>query len=1171
MDTNAILDTSRLSGDDLELLAYLLEEEGVELSERQTIFPRTQHDHLPLSFAQSRLWFMDQLEPGIAAYNLPFAIRVTGRLAIAVLRQSLNAIVQRHEVLRTTFPTVDGQAIQAILPTLKLHIPVIDLQSLSASEQEAEIYRQVGREAQRAFDLAHGPLLVAKLLRLAENEHVVLLTIHHIVFDGWSMGLFLQEVMALYDAFSNGQPAPLPALPIQYADFALWQRQWLQGEVEAKQLAYWRDQFSARSDGREAVPVLELPTDRPRPPRQTYGGAHSFRTLPPALVTALNELSQGEGATLFMTLLATFNVLLYRYSGQDDIVVGSPIANRDFLEIEHLMGFFVNTLLLRTDLAGAPSFRTLLERVRELTFAAYAHQNIPFERLVDELQPERNLSHHPLFQVMFIYQNAPMPAYERADLQMQFLRIENGIAKFDLVLAMTETPDALNTVFEYNTLLFDTPTIYRMQHHYQTLLETIVADPDQPITQLSLLGAAERQQLFVEWNDTARPYPATCPHQWFAAQADRSPDATAVILPAASSRHGVAEHLTYGTLNARANQLAHALQAYGVGPEVRVGLCVERSLDMIVGMFGILKAGGAYVPLDPAYPTDRLTFMLEDSQVPLLLTRHSIDDGRFTTGDLAESDTTIGNRQFKIINLDSDWPLIAQRPTTNPPTRVTPDHLAYLIYTSGSTGRPKGTMITQRSISNFISSTTALFAVTPADHILQFASFCFDVSVFEIFTALLSGATLCLTDLDTLLSPAALTTLMQTYCISVIDVAPAVMALLPGDAFPDLRIMFVGGEAFTGELVNRWALPGRHFYNGYGPTEATVSMTEMECVGQYDHTPPIGRPMGNHQTYILDQHWRPVPIGVAGQLYIGGTGLARGYLHRPDLTAEKFIPNPFCNGRWPMADGRLTQSTIDHRPFAMGTRLYASGDLARYRPDGNIEFLGRTDHQIKIRGFRVELGEIETVLRAHAAVRDIAVVALEAAPGEKRLVAYVVPTLAEAGAPAAAVAASAPAATALPPLSSIQELRRWAQARLPEYMIPAALVLLDTLPLTASGKIDRRALPAPDWSQRLLDADYIAPSTPVEQVVADLVAQMLGLPRVGIRDNFFALGVHSLLATRLVVRLCDIFAIKLPLRSLFEAPTVAGLAERIETLQWVTKGAELSADAADDGYEKGAI
>jgi amino acid adenylation domain-containing protein len=1053
----------------------------------------------PASFAQQRLWFFDQLFPSNSFYNVSAALRLTGSLNLAALEQTFNEIVRRHEALRTTFRMLEGQLVQVISPTLTLRLPVVDLRHLSAADRDAEIRRLATEVRSRPFDLSQDPLLRVMLLQLNSSEQVLLLNLHHIICDGWSIGVLTRELGTLYTAFVNNQPSPLPELPIQYADFAHWQREWLQGVGVTHesplqvQLAYWKQQL-------DNLPLLNLPTNRPRPAAPTYQGAMQFLELPKSLSEELEVLSQRQEVTPFMTLLAAFQTLLYRYTQQTDIVVGSPIANRNRREIEGLIGFFVNNLVLRTNLSDNSTVLELLGRVREVALGAYAHQDLPFEKLVEELHPERNLSHHPLFQVAFSLQNTPIQALQLPGLKLSKLEFDSPSAKFDLEFHMWESPEGLRGQVIYSSDLFDDATITRMLGHFQMLLESIIANPQQRLWELSLLTAAERQQLLIDWNDTRKESRGEYFHHLFEAQVEQTPDAIALVFED--------EQLTYRELNIRANQLAHHLQQLGVVPDVLVGICLERSVEMIVGLLGILKAGGAYVPLDSTYPQERLNFMLEDAQVSILLA-HSVLVPLFKG--------SWGDRQLRlsVISLDKDADAIARESKENPSSCVTPDNLAYVIYTSGSTGKPKGVQIQHRGLCNLAEAQIETFNPQPSNRILQFASLSFDASIFEIVMALRSGARLYLAKKESLLPGQALVKLLQDKAITHITLPPTVLAVLPKAELPALQTIIAAGEACTTDIVRRWAA-GRRFFNAYGPTEATVWSTVAQI---YDDTskPSIGRPIANTQAYILDAQLQLLPIGIPGELHIGGEGLARGYLNRPELTAERFIPHPFSNRE--------------------GARLYKTGDLARYQPDGNIEFLGRIDEQVKIRGFRIELGEIEVVLNQHPAVREAVAIATEDVPGNKRLVAYIVPNqeqLATLG------------VQTLAPL-----LRQVLIEKLPEYMVPSAFVMLDFLPLTPNGKVDRKALPAPSQP---MERGFVAPRTPTESLLVEIWAEVLKCDRVGICDNFFDLGGDSLLAVRLLDRIHEQFEQELPLSALFLTPTVEGLANTLspgtKSLPW---------------------
>ncbi len=1095
-----------LSPEKRTLLTRRLQKKRAEAAQEQAIPRREDLDSFPMSFAQQRLWFLDQFEPGSPLYNIPATLRIAGPLNVEALKRSLNEIVRRHEVLRATFVTENGHPVQTIVPELNLPLPVIDLQRLPREEQTARVMRLAIEEAQCPLDLTQGPLMRASLLKLDGEEHILLLTVHHIAYDGWSTGVIIQELGAFYDAFSHGRPSLLPELPIQYADYAHWQRQWLQGEVLDSQMAYWKQQLD------HLAPTLELPIDRPRPSVQSYRGAHYSFELSRNLYEKLLALSRQENVTLFMTLLAAFQTLLYRYTGHEDISVGTPIANRTRLEIEGLIGFFVNTLVMRVDLGGKLGFRELLKRVQEVTLGAYAHQDVPFEMLVDALQPDRDMSHSPLFQVIFDLHKAPLENLRLGDLKLSLLDIETGTAKFDLMLMMEEGVGRLGGLLEYNTDLFDETTIKRMARHFQTLLEGIVTDPDRSLSMLPLLTEAEKSQLLVDWNATTVDFAQDqCIHQLVELQVKERPDAIAVTCGE--------EALSYAQLNCRANQLAHYLHKLGVGPGTLVGLCVERSPELVVGALGVLKAGGAYVPVDPLYPEERLVFILEDTRSPVLLTQAHLGLGALASG-------------VQVICLDADWGLIAQEREDNPTSRVTQRDLAYVIYTSGSTGWPKGVQLEQKGLLNLVYWHQRAFDVSWMDRVSQIAGPGFDASVWEVWPYLTAGASIHIPSDEIRALPDKLRDCLVSEAITISFVPTPLadsMMLLDWPSDIALHTLLTGGDKLHGNPSPN--LPFE-LVNNYGPTEDTVVATSgvVPPKESVESAPSIGRPIANTQIYLLDACLQPVPMGVPGELHIGGTGLARGYLNRPELTAERFIPNPFSS--------------------EPGARLYKTGDLVRYRPDGNLEFLGRIDHQVKIRGFRIELGEIETVLRKHPALKETMVMAREDTPGDRRLVAYVVPE--EEPSPAG-------------------ELRRFLKEKLPEYMVPSAFVTLEALPLTPNGKVDRGALPSPDWTRPELERAFVAPRTPVEEVLSGIWAQVLGVERIGVHDNFFELGGHSLLAIQLVSRLREAFQVELPLRDLFETPTVADLAERIDMFRWVTQNLEIPSGAVRDGREEGEL
>ncbi|MEE8586119.1 MAG: non-ribosomal peptide synthase/polyketide synthase, partial [Acidobacteriota bacterium] len=1082
----------------LKDLARSVEESRIEgrLGAVPPLLPSPRQGELPLSFAQQRLWFLDQLEAGSSVYNIPAFLRLKGALNVDALRASLGWILQRHEVLRSCFPAREGKARQVIHEKMRLPFPVIDLQACPQGLREAELKRLAGEESRRPFDLSAGPLLRASLARLGQEDHALLATMHHIVSDGWSSGVLVRELSTLYEWHSRPgrrkgherESSPLPELPIQYADFACWQRRWLSGEVLQMQLEYWQ----GRLEG--AAALLHLPTDRPRPALQSYRGAKQLLHCPARLVQSLKALSQSCDATFFMTLLAAFQVLLCRYSGQEDLSVGTPIANRNRAETEGLIGFFVNTLVLRSDLSGDPEFVQLLKQVRQTALGAYDHQDIPFEQLVEALQPERSLSHAPLFQVMFVLQNTPVQQLDLPGLQvLPAMTSEAAPSKFDLTLTVAESPEGLEAEIVYSLDLFEARTIRRMLRHLQRLLEGVAADPHRSIWSLPLLTEEEREQILVQWNAGSRGDPESQSlHQSFEACAERSPDNPALVFGQ--------EHLSYRELNQRANQLAHHLQRLGIRGEVAVGLCLERSPEMVIGMLAVLKAGGAYVPLDPAYPSQRLAQMLEEARVRLLLTQERLLQA------LPELPAT------RLVVWEEVLSALSSQGLHNPSSQAGGDMTAYVIYTSGSTGRPKGSMISHRSICVHLDWMQHEFQFNAGDRVLQNAPFSFDGSVWEIFCPLLAGACLVPAQPEGHKDAAYLIETVRSKQITTLHVVPSMLqALLEQEAFsccPSLQRVMCGGEVLPAELQKRaFALLGEvALYNLYGPTEATVHSTCWRCRPDQDRwSVPIGRPVGHTQIYLLDRLLQPVPAGAAGELHIGGAGLARGYLARPGQTAARFIPDPFSP-----------------QP---GARLYRSGDLARHREDGLIDFLGRSDFQVKLRGFRIELGEIEAVLMEHPGVAQSVAVVRQDAPGQKRLTAYAVPS---------------PNAGEKEGRITSDGLRDFLMERLPAFMVPSAFVLLESIPLTPSGKMDRRALPAPEKptpSRRAL----VAPRTPAEAALAEIWSEVLGLGQLGVDDNFFELGGDSILSIQIVAK-ANQAGLGITVKQAFQHQTIAELA-----------------------------
>lgn len=1033
---------------------------------------------IPLSYAQQRLWFLDQLAPGNAFYNVPLALRLNGRLNIAALQQTLNEIVRRHQSLRTRFAGVNGQAEQVIIGRSIVPMSYVDLTGLPEPTRAAALLDLTGREAEKPFDLSTGPLLRVLLIGLVngsnKQEHILLLTLHHIVSDGWSAEILTRELAALYRAFGEGKRSPLAELAIQYADFAYWQRQWLAGDVLQRQLDYWRKQLHG------APAVVELPTDHTRPPVMSYRGANYSFDIALELSSRVHALSRSHDATLFMTLLAAFSVLLFRYSHQQDLSVGTPIANRNRLELEGLIGFFVNTLVLRTDLSGDPPFTGLLSRVRQTVLDAQGHQDLPFEQLVDALQPERNMSHSPLFQVMFTLQNAVRQTLELPGLDISAVENEGGVAKFDLTLHIREDESGvLKGTFEYNTDLFEHETIARLAEHYRVLLQGIAERPDTRLSELPLLTQAERRQILADFNATAMAYPDDCLiQQLFERQVDATPDAVAVIFEDKS--------LSYGGLNRKANQIAHRLLVLGIRPDDRVAICVERGLDMAAGLLGILKAGAAYVPLDPSYPGERLAYMLGDSSPAALLTQVALQH-------------SLPHRDLPVVLLDDG---IAEQSVSNPDPvalGLTSRHLAYVIYTSGSTGQPKGVMVEHRNVVNFLCTMDKTPGITRSDVLLAVTTLSFDIAGLELFLPLVNGAAIVLAGRADAADPVFLQQTIAQAGITLLQATPATWRLLLNAGWQGAKKLkaLCGGEALTRELSAQLTQRVGELWNVYGPTETTVWSTcrLINAGPTHNAYESIGRPIGNTQIYILDAGLQPVPLGVSGEIYIGGAGVTRGYLNRPELTEERFIRDSFS------ADTEA--------------RLYKTGDLGRWLADGDIEYIGRNDFQVKIRGFRIELGEIEARLAKCAGVREAAVIVREDNSEDKRLVAYL---MTDDGSKLAAA-----------------DLRSQLAANLADYMIPSTFVCLPAFPLTPNGKLDRKSLPAPDVGGQ---KRYVAPSTATEEILAGIWAEVLNVEKVGVTDNFFELGGNSLLAVKLAYSIQSALGGNLDLAALFQAPTI---------------------------------
>ncbi|MCP3166615.1 non-ribosomal peptide synthetase [Myxococcus qinghaiensis] len=1051
--------------------------------------PRT--EPLPLSYPQRRLWFLDQFEPGTPAYNIPEFVRLRGPLQVEALTRGLAEVVHRHEVLRTTFAAVAGEPTQHVVPRLALEVPVVDLTSLPTDEREARCRELALREAGRSFDLAKGPLLATTLVRLGPEDHVLLLVMHHIISDGWSTGVLVRELAALYDAFSRGQPSPLTELPIQYADFAVWQRRWLQGDVLDAQLGYWRRQLT------DGDAPLKLPTDRARPRVRTFAGGKRTFVVSAEVTRRLRSLAGQEKASLYMVLLAAFQAQLHRYTREPRLSVGTYIANRNRAAIEPLIGFFLNTLVMRTDMSGNPRFRELLRRVVDVTLGAYAHQDVPFEKLLEELAPTRDTSFPPFFQAMLVLQNTPEAEATVGPLRLESYSVPGeSFAQFDLTLWLAEEADGLQGTWEYNRDLFDATTADRMVAHFQTLLASIAARPDEPLATLPLLPPEERQQVLHGWNEARLDVPAgACLHHLIAAHATRTPDALAVVDPE--------RRLTYAQLDQRANQLAHHLRALGVGPEQRVGIFLERSVDLVVAVLAVLKAGGTYVPLDPSYPPDRTALMLSDSQPALLITRRTL------RANLPASRPTV-------VSLDEDAVAIEGRSDTAPTGGSGPEHLAYVVYTSGSTGRPKGVMVDHRALANAYFAWEHDYRLPTLRAHLQMASFSFDVFSGDLARALGSGAALVLCPREWLLEPERLHALMVREQVDCGEFVPAVVRLLMahlqerGERLDFMRLLIVGSDTWDmREYTQLRSLcgPDTRLVSSYGLSEATIDSTFFESVtpSPSEQTVPIGRPFPNAEMYLLDAALQPVPIGVPGELFVGGVGLARGYWTQPGLTAERFIPHPFS--------------------AEPGARVYRTGDLARHAADGTLEFIGRNDTQVKLRGHRIELDEIRARLLEHASVRAVELL-VRGDGAARQLVAYLTLTS--------------------PDAVGEEALRQHLRQHLPLYMVPSAFVLLDAFPLTPNGKVDRQALPVPGDSRREEAEGFIAPRGDTEPKLAALFEELLGTGPIGASDSFFDLGGHSLLAVRLVARIRERFGKAPSLAVLFQGPTLEQLARAIE-------------------------
>jgi len=1056
-------------------------------------------NEFPLSFAQQRLWFLDQYDPHLQAYNMPYAYRLIGDLNLESFRQSFTEIIRRHASFRTTFKIQNSEPVQLISPEIEIPFRVIKLDEINISERETRISEILKGEFNIHFDLSEGPLIRCSIYKFDQYDHLLCINMHHIISDGWSIGIFNSELSKLYELFTQDEESPLPELSIQYPDFAVWQRKSLDADFLESQLSYWAEQL-------EEYPSIEFPLDKVRPPIQTYSGAKYQFRISPENTERIISLSNNLRCTLFMTLFSAFNVLLYRYTNQNDICVGIPIANRNVSEIEPLIGFFANTLVLRSNLSGDPTFKEFLLRVREMSISAFTNQDLPFEKLVEVINPERDLSRNPLFQFLFVMQNAPSKPFQLVGVDSTKIPIKSESTHFDFELHIWRAKNDLVCTITYNTDLIDHQTITRFASHYQVLITSVTNNLASRISQLPFIPLGEEILILKRWNNTSVKFDhELCTHNFFENQVEKSPNATAVIYP--ELEDGQFQSLTYETLNNRANQIANYLIDQGVGPDSTVAIFIERSIELIIGVLGILKAGGAYVPLDPSYPEERLRYMVSETKSKIILTHEPL------MNELPQNDA-------KIINLDLDWNKIQKSSSKNPQHRVSLRNLIYILFTSGSTGKPKGIAMRHGSMINLILDELKSINNEFVPVVLMFNSISFDASFIEIFLALCSGGKL-------VIVPEEIRSDFERVGRLILNNEISLM-FLPYIALNQLAIEFnrkkqlpkslrkISSTAeqlhITPEIRRLFHnSPLCNLHNAYGPTEthvATILFLEKNQ-DEWDDNPSIGKPIQNTQIYILNHHLQTVPIGVHGDLYIGGDGLARGYFNQPGVTAEKFIPNPFS--------------------LKPGTRLYKTGDLARYKPDGNIEFLGRMDHQIKIRGYRIELGEIEAVLGKANWIKESVVTTYGTTSADKKLAAYIVPNDHET--------------------QSTNSIRAFLKSSLPDYMIPSQFIFLDKMPLTPSGKLDRHSLPIPDRNRPDLDVSYEEPKSKIEAALVFLWAEIIGIEKVGVNDNFFDLGGHSLLATRIISRIRKLFSIPVPLRSIFEFPTITEFSDYILTLE----------------------
>ncbi len=1080
-----------LPGEKRALFEIMLREQGVDLSQIMITPQDRETDVFPLSFSQQRLWFLDRLEPGSPLYNINSVIRMRGNIDVGALQQSFNHLVDRHEVLRTYFIEKDGQALQKILPGLKLDMPVIDLQDTPADAIDQRLHEQAIAESLKPFDLSKGPLLRTTLLKFAEDHHALLLTMHHIVSDNWSTGLIVREILELYRAFSEKRKPDLAELPVQYADFAVWQRKWLQDKVLEMQLDYWREKLQ------KAPSLIQLPTDHPRPAYQTHNGDYLTFEIGRQDKEALKKLTRGEEVTLFMALLAAFDILLYRYSGQDDILVGTPIANRNRSETENVLGFFVNTLVMRADFSEKPAFKDLLKQVKEDNLGAQDHQDIPFETLVEALQPERDMSHSPFFQTMFVLNNAPVEKLNIAGMALEVIEIENKTAKFDLVLNALETDDAIQFKLEYNTDLFNRDTMERLSDHYKTIIRSVCADPALPVDKLDILNEAEKEKLISDFSRPEKWYDEkTNVIELFEKRVQTSAESLALRIADGQ--------WTFRELDRESDRLAGHLLEQGLSAGDIAGIYADRSPELIIALLAVMKAGGTFLPLDPAYPAERLSYMIADSGAKFILFREHQRD-------------SLPENQCKPIVLDGDEADWKKHPDKKANHKIKVDDAAYIIYTSGSTGKPKGVVVEHGLFADHCMDMRDHFALTADDNVLQFAALNFDAALEQLFPPLISGATVVMRD-NEIWATSEFHQKIEKYDLSVINPPTAYWAQLTEewtrnpDLIPDnrLRLVIVGGDTLEKETLKKWQqskLKDVRILNAYGPTETIITAATYDIPSDFSDDEsrsrvPIGRPRANRLFYVLDKNGGLCPVGVPGELHIGGTALARGYLKQPGLTGERFISNPFADSE--------------------KDRLYRSGDLVRFRSDGQLEFLGRVDDQVKVRGFRIELGEIEAALSEHPQLEKVIVLARPDAKNQKQLTAYF--TAGGDGKPGAAA------------------LREFLKSKLPEYMLPSFFVAVDAMPLDPSGKIKRKALPDPEAAALSVETEYVAPRTETEQILADIVKEILNVEKVGVHDNFFELGGHSMMATQVVSRIREQFDAEVSLRTLFEHPTIEAIA-----------------------------